>query len=130
MDNLEEELGRRVFSENVAKRAPRRILSNVFLEKLGEKKLSADRIDIAPSINELGSICDKAAKNRQGPFYGWAVITVEKASLNGRKVSTSPKIDNPYHADIILPDAAVKKREEQKVHAQQLADSANWRKRP
>ena len=35
-----------------------------------------------------------------------------------------------YHADIVLPDKAADEREEQKQHAQELADAAQWLPRP
>lgn len=126
----QEKLGRGIFSKNTAKRAPRRILHRVFLEKKGKKSISVDRLDVTPTVNELVEIADKRAVNRQRSFYGWAVITAKKASLNGRRVLPSPRQDNPYHADINLPDAAVKDEEEQKIHAQQLADDATWYERP
>ena len=126
----QEKLARGIFSESIAKRAHRKIPKTVFLEKRGEKNLSVDRIDVASSIDILVEISDKIAKNRQRPFCGWAVIIAENASDNGREVLSTPLQDNPYHADIILPDAAVIEREEQKTHAQQLADKATWRERP
>lgn len=126
----QEKLARGIFSESTAKRAPRKIPTTVFLEKRGEKNISVDRIDTASSIDILVDISDKIAKNRQRTFYGWAVITAENASNNEREVLASPLQHNPYHADIILPDAAVIKREKQKTHAQQLADKATWRERP
>ena len=126
----QENLARGIFSKSIAKRAPRKIPKTVFLEKRGKKNISVDRIDVASSIDILVDLSDEIAKNRQGPFCGWAVITAENASDNEREVLASPLQDNPYHADIILPDAAVKEREEQKTHAQQLADKATWRERP
>lgn len=75
-------------------------------------------------------IADRMATARYRTFYGWAVVTARNASTNGRQVIASPLLDNPYHADIILPDAAVEDREEQKCHAQELADASTWRGRP
>ena len=69
------------------------------------------------------------AAARGKTFYGWAVIDAETAASNGRQVTASPQLDNPYHADIVLPDAAVEDREEQKRHAQELADASIWRNR-
>ena len=126
----QEKLARGIFSKRIVKRAPRKIPFDVFLEKKDEKTISVDRFDVAPSIDILVEISDEMAKNRQGLFYGWAVITAENASDNGREVIASPQQDNPYHADIILPDAVVKEREEQKMHAQQLANNATWHERP
>lgn len=134
----EENLGRIVVSKGQAKyaRNNNRNQINAFLEKEGEKAISVDRIDIAPSQDVLVANGEKVAAARKRPdgskrtFYGWAVIIAEKARDNMRKVVSSPQKDNPYHADIILPDLAVRDREEQKGHAQELADNSTWRERP
>lgn len=49
---------------------------------------------------------------------------------NGREAVASPIADNPHHADIVLPQVAAEDREEQKRHAQDLADASIWRERP
>lgn len=98
----------------------------MFLEIPGEKLISVDRLDSAPSLDKLVEIADIAAVNRQRSFYGWAILKAEKAINDGREVLASPQKNNPYHADIILPDEATEKLEIQQSHAQQLADSATW----
>ena len=125
----EEDLGRDVFSSNQAKRAGRgRVAFNVFLEREGEPRLSVDRLDLA-SPGKAVEIADGVAAGRGRTFYGWAVVDAHTAALNGRQVIASPQLDNPYHADIVLPDPAVEDREEQKRHAQELADASIWRDR-
>ena len=125
----EENLGRDVFSSGQAKRARRgRVPVNVFLEKEREPKLSVDRLDLA-SPEEMTEIADRVAAARSRTFYGWAVIAREIATSNGRTATASPQLGNPYHADIVLPDPAVEDRDEQKSHAQELADAAVWRER-
>ncbi len=122
-----ENLGRDVFSRSQARRADRgRIPLNVFLEKKGEPRLSVDRLDFA-SPRDAAEIADRVANGRGRTFFGWAVVKADTAALNGRKVTASPQPDNPYHADIVLPDVAVEDRDEQKRHAQELADGASWR---
>ena len=124
----DEDLGRGVFSSNHAKRARRsRITHHVFLEREGENKISVDRLSIAPSDTAL-VLAEKTAVSRNASFYGWATLVANKAETNGRKVVSSPmpKQDNPYHADIILPDSVEEDREEQKRHAQELADYSSW----
>ena len=127
-----ENLGRIVVSKGQAKYARRhnRNQINAFLEKEGEKAISVDRLDVAPSQDVLVANGEKVAAARKRTFYGWAVIIAKKAGANMRKVVFSPQKDNPYHADIILPDLAAKDREEQKGHAQELADNSTWRERP
>ena len=122
----EEGLGRAVFSNSAARRAPRRISLNVFLERPTVVELSVDRLDVAPP-HEAITIAEQIGNVRDKPFFGWAVVETGKASTNGRRVVSSPLPgENPYHADIVLPDTAAEDREEQKQHAQELADAATW----
>lgn len=127
----DEALGRCVFSGREAKRGQRRgrVRFNVFLEKPRVQTLSVDRLDYAPLV-EAVRLGERAAEKRRQPFYGWAVLRSGHAADRGRRVAATPRPDNPFHADVILPDTAVTDREEQKVHAQQLADSSSWRPRP
>ena len=125
----EENLGRDVFSNSQARRAGRgRVLINVFLEREGEPELSVDRLDLALP-REAVEIADGVAAGRGRTFYGWAVVDAHTAASNGRQVTASPQLDNPYHADIVLPETAAEDREEQKRHAQELADASIWRDR-
>lgn len=125
----QEELGRGVFSRRHAARARRsRIPLNVFLERPGQTDLSVDRLGFA-SAEQAAENGDRVAAARGSTFYGWAVVTAENAGGNGRRVASSPLTDNPYHADISLPNLAAEDREEQKRHAQELADVSRWRAR-
>lgn len=123
-----EELGRGVFSSRTARRAHRRIPHHIFLERVGETSISVDRLSVAP-MDEAVEIADGIGEMRNRQFYGWAVVTNEDAARNGRRVAASPIGDNPYHADILLPGIAAEDREEQKRHAQELADVARWHDR-
>lgn len=124
-----ENLGRGVFSSRDARRATRgRVSLNVFLEKVGVSDLSVDRLDLA-APGEAAAIADGVANARSRSFHGWAVVIAGTAALNGRTVAASPQLDNPHHADIVLPDSVVEDREEQKRHAQELADASSWRDR-
>ena len=126
----EENLGRRVFSSRNRDRARRtRAPHHVFLEREGTREISVDRLDPAPPA-EAAATAVRAANNRGATFYGWAVVVARNAGADGRHVRASAKPDNPYHADIVLPDLAAEDREEQKRHAQELADSSSWRERP
>ena len=127
-----EHLGRGVFSSKYRDRVRRtRVPHHVFLEREGIAEIAVDRLDLAPPA-EAAATAARIASER-GPtvsFYGWAVVMAHKAGANGRQVRASAKPDNPYHADIVLPDLAAEDREEQKRHAQELADSSSWRERP
>ncbi len=122
----EERLGRGVFSRGDAKRARRRnVRLNVFLEREGNPRLSVDRLDLRTKTKAV-DIAERVGAARDKPFCGWAVVTAEDATRSGRQVEATPLLDNARHADIVLPDLAVEDREEQKRHAQELADAAEW----
>ena len=125
----DEELGRGVFSRSTAARARRRVPLNVFLERQGETNISVDRLSVAPP-NKAVAIADNVATARSADFHGWAVLTADHAARNEREVIATPLLDNPYHADISLPELTGEDREEQKRHAQELADVSGWRGRP
>ena len=127
---LQEELGRGVFSSKNAKRAKRsRVPAHVFLEKLGKTKISADRLSVAP-LEEVVKVAERVAVWRGANFYGWAIVTAKRIRKNRREVIATPLPDNPYHADILLPEGAAEDREEQQRHAQELADASRWQDRP
>ena len=123
-----EELGRGVYSSKYARRSRNgRIPVKVFLERLGETRVSVDRLTIAPT-NEAIAIASARAIGRDGTFRGWAVVNVEGATGSGRTIVASPIFDeNPYHADIVLSQSETIDREEQTRHAQELADASRWR---
>ena len=123
-----EELGRSLFSRRHFRGG--RVFPPAFLEKPGNPELSVDRLTHAPPDVAV-AIADCAGAMRGRTFYGWAIIPAGKAS-DGRTVQASPLPDgtNPYHADIILPAAALTDPAEQQRHARELADAAQWRPRP
>lgn len=120
-----ETLGRRVLSSKEWKRAQRtsRFTYRVFLESQGKTDISVDRLSLAPS-RPVTEIACEVATGRGRTFYGWAGVTAGGAMANGRSVRASPLPDgaNPWHADIVLPESVVEQRDEQKRHAQELAD--------
>lgn len=128
-----ESLGRSVFSSGQAKRARKNIiLPAIFLEAEGTESLSVDRLDHAP-ISEMAEIGDRIASARgvNRRFYGWAVLTVETAIQDGRTVRATPKLDNPFHADIDLNISfSAEQRDKQIEHVNALALEADWRERP
>ena len=131
LDGVEpsEDLGRGVFSSRVASRSRRSVPHTVFLERPGNATISVDRLSIAPRTEALDHAQDVAAQ-RARTFYGWAVVTATRAALSGRRVLATPQEDNPFHADIKLPDSAEDERDDQIQHAQELADAARWRSAP
>lgn len=131
-----EELGRRVFSENVARRAARgRIRPSVFQERTGNRNLSVDRLTTAGSVGLAAVVEDakQAAASRQQPpntFCGWAVVTAEAVISAGCITEDSPLPNNRYHANIILPDSAMENEDAQWEYATNLARGATWKPCP
>jgi hypothetical protein len=127
----EENLGRRVYSEAAAKRARRSTVPHrEFLAKRGDTSISVDRLS-AVALDEVAVLAQDASASRAGrPFYGWASVTCDAASRNGRRVIASPDDRNPYHGEIVLPDSAASDRDEQIRHAQALADASRWCEEP
>lgn len=111
--------------------SPQPIRFRAFLERRGTREISVDRLTYTPPQQAV-EIADAMASGRGLSFYGWALLTASDASGNGRQVIADPLPDgtNPFHANIVLPEAAVDDLDEQKHHAQQLAAVSYWRERP
>lgn len=126
----DEDLGRRVFSKSQARRARcGRIRHYQFLPEGDGLTMSVDRLTVADGQGfDLTDLASKASASRSGPFEGWLSVTVADVRREGRRVEASPQEDNPYHADIVLPDGATDKGERIR-HAQVLARGARWRER-
>ena len=127
-----EELGRGIFSSRQSNQADKgRVPYQVFLERIGERKISVDRLTCAPPA-EVISIAERVGTRRDPlrNFYGWAVVAKESVEQLGGLVKASPLSCNPYHADIVLPDAAVESEEAQRQYAARLAGASEWRPRP
>lgn len=115
-----------MFSSKHASRARRSgVHPRVFQERLGFK-ISVDRLSVAPRSTSK-SIAAAVAEAREATFYGWAVVVARDAAESGRIVHSTPQLENPFHADIELPELARHDPEELKRHAQELADASSWR---
>lgn len=128
-----EELGRDIFSERQSKQAANGTVPlQVFLERIGIRELSVDRLTCAPTTAEVAAIAERVGARRDPPrnFYGWAVVETGKVRQIGGRVKASPLPCNPYHADIVFPDTAVESEEAQRQYAAKLAGKSKWRPRP
>ena len=74
---------------------------------------------------------DRRAAGVEGSkgIQGWLVITVADASRKRRQVVQSPQDDNPYHADIILPDEHAENWEDMEVHVREFLRLSRWQGR-
>ncbi len=126
-----ENIGRGLFSSSHFSSKKGKVQPEAFLHP-GHSSLSVDRLDYAQP-GELKIIGWRSAKMR-GPnrrFHGWAKLTAEQASKNGRTVMADPvpRI-NPFHARIELSAQASNdfKREEEANDLAYLSRyvSADW----
>ena len=127
-----ERLGRRVFSSRESRRAANLgVPASVFAEP-GHRNRSVDRLTRAPDLAPLVADADAAALGRgvTRQFYGWAVVSVEDVIVVGCRVAESPLPNNPYHADIVLPDAVAESADAQNQYAIALAGVSEWQPRP
>ena len=124
----EETIVRGVFSRRHFAATTRRVKPNVFLEGAHQRRLSVDRADEATE-EELVRLGEDRAKKRSRTFHGWARLSVAAAEDSGPGVEVwaSPMSDNPYHADIVLPDNALSLR---KHLANRLARTSQYYERP
>lgn len=94
----------------------------IFIHR-NRRKLSVDRLN----DDNLSSVCEIAKKrevDRGRTFYGWASVTEDVASSNGRTIADSPQVNNPFHADIVLPACVLTDKKAMEEHATELAANA------
>lgn len=125
----EDPLGRYVSSKKRALKAQQtgNIKYDLFEPRNDEDRLSVDRLDLA-SDAVMAEIADQNVALRGKPFFGWAVVLVRQASQMGRRVESTPYLDNPYHADIYLNlPSGPERRDVRRQHAYNLARQAVYR---
>ena len=130
---VSENLGRSVFSSKARKRAIKKdtIDLKVFLEREEVNSLSVDRMDHA-TPRDMAVLVEARGRTRTSPrtFYGWAILAVENAEMNGKKMQATPIDGNRYHADIFLNITDRERRDRQKQHAVELAAHSTWQGAP
>ena len=91
----------------------------------GTNELSVDRVydDNLPKVTNI-AVAHDVGRGRS--FYGWVVVTQDMAARNGRSIKASPREDNEFHADIVLPLEVVSDKEKRQQHASELATYARW----
>ena len=62
-------------------------------------------------------------------IQGWLVIRVRDAAGGQRQVVHSPLDDNPYHAEILLPDEHTRSWEDAEVHLRWFLTVSRWEDR-
>ena len=95
---------------------------SIFIDKKSPINISVFLLNFA-SDERLTKIGNAMAIQR-GPgrsFYGWAEVSVAKASENGREVHYTPQSGNQWHADIVLPVIVQADKKKREYHAGKLA---------
>lgn len=125
----DEEVGRRVRSKRHRSLRDHSLHKNLFVPEPGTDA-SVDRLTIASNYEETQELIELAKRQcaeRGRNFYGWGVLTAAEVSQNEGTVVASPQDDNPYHADIVLPEKVAHDPIAIGRHAQELADAARFR---
>ena len=60
---------------------------------------------------------------------GWVVINAGDGSQGGRQVVPTPTDDNPYHAEILIPDEHLDSWEDAEVHLRAFVSLGRWQDR-
>lgn len=120
-----EKIGRRIYNDRDFRRLQKgQPVPRLFKEKDGVSELSVDRLS-HDSIRAVAEVASKGSASRGGIFWGWAALSVSEAQNSGRIVLETPFLDNPYHADIVIPlRGGDDDRDIQFAHANQLAANA------
>lgn len=143
----DEDLGRIVATKKDARKARHKNLYRLFLVKPRERRLSVDRLSVAPPsdavsngervarLKQMGIVRTTGKPSRNIGFRGWAVISARAVRSVECEVEATPILgdseeSNPHHADIVLPGRVETDDEERKHYAQYLAEAAVWRDRP
>lgn len=107
-----DKLGREERSESGAKRAIRRLDAMGgarapvarFKPPKGSNEISVNRMGLAPD-DQMAEIGMKNAESLNKSFWGWYILSAGDVEAVGCSLRLSPLLDNPYHADIIIPVA-------------------------
>lgn len=86
-----------------------------------------DRVDL-DFATEQGDNRARGVVGSNG-IQGWLVLNERDASRKGRRVVYTPQPDNPYHADIILPDEHAHDWEDDQVHLREFLSLSRWQDR-
>ena len=124
---------KRLLNLPVEERSVSRVTKDVFGSPKGpDARISTNLYDRV-SLEHATAEGDGRASRVEGSkgVQGWFVITVEDASKNRRQVVHSSEDDNPFHAEIILPDEHADNWEDAEVHLRlrQFLSLSRWQDR-
>jgi len=116
-----EECGRGIWDSSKAKDP---INAKVFRDRFGELEVSIDRLDTADLV-ALADLHDKARGG--GRFKGWGVLTAAQIRSASCEIVEAPLPENPWHANIVFPEASKADEDQWKQISVTLAAMARWR---
>ena len=105
-----ERLGREESSERNARKAFRRQREDgedwapvsKFKPPGNSNEISVNRMDMAPP-GDIAEIGQRNASRLKKSFWGWYILSASDVKSTGCSVLPSPLLDNPYHADVVVP---------------------------
>ena len=122
----DEQLGRRVTSRKLANKLSRGETTpiSVFFRE-GEDDLSVDRLrsDYLPDVSAVAASEQKKYNSR---FFGWAYVSQDRASREGRRVEPNCQPGNKYHVSVYWPPGVVGDKRKLEEHALELAENSCW----
>lgn len=95
-------LGRELFSSKVFNKTKGTIRINAFQPKSTSVPISVNRLSLVP-IKSFIALGRRHARKRKLNFYGFAEVEARIVRRIYKEVMGSPTIENPFHADILLP---------------------------
>ena len=141
MDDIREDEGlwRDVYRERqkralncpVEDRIVSRSTKNVFGSSQGpDSRVSTNRYDDV-SLEYATAQGDSRAVRIDGSngVQGWLIIANRDACRSGRRVVYSPQDDNPYHAEVVLPEEHARDWEDAEVHLRAFLSLSTWQDR-
>ena len=120
----------RSLSRPKEKRTPNSDAKSAFGDRSNPlREISTNLYDCVPlaDATKYGDVRAKDAGARE--IRGWLVIPGEVGRRNGRSVNRTPLPENPYHADIVLPEAHAETWEDAEVHLREFLSSGEWQGR-
>lgn len=115
----------------VGERIVSRRTKDVFGSSQGpDARISTNRYDDV-SLEFATDHGDRRAARIDGSdrVQGWLIITKRDACLGCRTVVYTPQQDNPYHAEIVLPEEHARDWEDAEVHLRAFLSLSRWQDR-
>ena len=95
-----------------------------------DPRVSTNRYDDVSLEYATAQGDDRAARiEGSDGVHGWLIIAKRDASKGRRSVEYTPQEDNPYHAEIVLPEEHARDWEDAEVHLRAFLSLSRWQDR-